>query len=260
MINLLDFSKKLFASLLIVIALPALALADGHGGSISLEGNNVAISFWIISMAMVAATVFFIVERDRVSAKWKTSLTISALVTLIAAVHYFYMRDVWMETGASPTELRYIDWLLTVPLLMVEFYFILAAVTTVSVGIFWRLLIGTVVMLIGGYVGETNVDMQTTGFIVGMIGWLYILYEIFAGEASKANASSGSAACQTAFGALRLIVTVGWAIYPLGYFLGYLTAGGTDLATVNIVYNLADFVNKIAFGLIIWAAAVKDSA
>jgi len=142
---------------------------------------------------------------------------------------------------------------------MIEFYFILAAVTTVSVGIFWRLLIGTVVMLVGGYMGEAGMVSVMTGFIIGMIGWLYILYEIFAGEASKANASSGSAACQTAFGALRLIVTVGWAIYPLGYFLGYL-AGGTDPATVNIVYNLADFVNKIAFGLIIWAAAVKESA
>jgi bacteriorhodopsin len=143
---------------------------------------------------------------------------------------------------------------------MIEFYFILAAVTTVSSGIFWRLLIGTVVMLVGGYMGEAGMISVMTGFIIGMIGWLYILYEIFAGEASKANASSGSAACQTAFGALRLIVTVGWAIYPIGYFVGYLTGGGADAATLNIVYNLADFVNKIAFGLIIWAAAVKESA
>jgi len=259
MINLLDYSKKLFASLLVVIALPTLALAGGHAGGGLDSGDFVGITFWIISMAMVASTVFFIVERDRVSAKWKTSLTVSALVTLIAAVHYFYMRDMWVATGESPTVFRYIDWLLTVPLLMIEFYFILAAVTTVSVGVFWRLLVGTIVMLVGGYMGEAGMVSVMTGFIVGMIGWLYILYEIFAGEASKANASSGSAACQTAFGALRLIVTVGWAIYPLGYFLGYL-AGGTDPATVNIVYNLADFVNKIAFGLIIWAAAVKESA
>ena len=259
MINLLDYSNKIFAALLVVIALPTLALADGHAGGGLSTGDSVGITFWIISIAMVAATVFFIVERDRVSAKWKTSLTVAGLITLIAAVHYFYMREVWVSTGDSPTVFRYIDWLLTVPLQMIEFYLILAAVTVVSAGVFWRLLVGTLVMLIGGFAGEAGMVSVMTGFIVGMIGWLYILYEIFAGEASKANASSGSVACQTAFGAMRLIVTVGWAIYPLGYFLGYL-AGGTDPATVNIVYNLADFVNKIAFGVVIWAAAVKESA
>ena len=98
MINLLDFSKKLFASLLVVIALPTLAIAGGHSSGLSGD-DYVGVTFWIISMAMVASTVFFIVERDRVSAKWKTSLTVSALVTLIAAVHYFYMRDVWVATG-----------------------------------------------------------------------------------------------------------------------------------------------------------------
>ncbi|MFT4631762.1 MAG: bacteriorhodopsin, partial [Crocinitomicaceae bacterium] len=87
--------------------------------------DYVGMSFWLISMALVAATAFFFVERDRVVGKWKTSLTVSGLVTLVAAVHYFYMRDVWVSTGASPTAFRYIDWLLTVPLLMIEFYLIL---------------------------------------------------------------------------------------------------------------------------------------
>ncbi|MDG1165631.1 MAG: bacteriorhodopsin, partial [Porticoccaceae bacterium] len=79
------------------------------------SGDYVGMSFWLISMALVAATAFFFLERDRVAGKWKTSLTVSGLVTLIAAVHYFYMRDVWVATGTSPTEFRYIDWLLTVP-------------------------------------------------------------------------------------------------------------------------------------------------
>ena len=114
----------------------------------------VGISFWLISMALVAATAFFFLEIQRVEGKWKTSLTVSGLVTLVAAVHYFYMRDVWIETGSTPTVYRYIDWLITVPLLMVEFYLILAAITKVPGGVFWRLMIGTLVMLIGGYLGE----------------------------------------------------------------------------------------------------------
>jgi bacteriorhodopsin len=87
--------------------------------------------------------------------------------------------------------------------------------------------------------------------------WVYIIYEVFAGEASKINAASGSAASQTAFSALRLIVTIGWAIYPIGYFLGVGESGSAD--ALNIIYNLADFVNKIAFGVVIWAAATSDS-
>ena len=92
--------------------------------------DGVAISFWIISIAMVASTVFFLMESMTVASNWKTSLNVGALVTLIAAVHYFYMREVWVYTSESPTVFRYVDWLLTVPLQIVEFYLILAAMTS----------------------------------------------------------------------------------------------------------------------------------
>ena len=219
----------------------------------------VGVTFWLISMAMVAATVFFFLERDKVVGKWKTSLTVAGLVTLIAAVHYFYMRDVWVATGESPTVYRYIDWLLTVPLQIIEFYLILAAIAIVPAALFWRLLVASIVMLVGGYLGEAGFMNATLGFIIGMAGWLWIIYEVFIGEASKINASSANEASQTAFKTLRLIVTVGWSIYPIGYVLGYM-AGGVDEASLNVVYNLADFVNKIAFGVAIWLAATRDTA
>ena len=218
----------------------------------------VGMSFWIISAAMVAATFFFWVERDRAAGKWKTSLTVAAMVTGIAAIHYFYMRDVWISSGETPTVFRYVDWLLTVPLQIIEFYLILAAIAVVKSSLFWRLLIASVIMLVAGYLGEVGSVNVWAGFVVGMLAWLYIIYEIFAGEASQINASKGTAASQKAFNALRLIVTIGWAIYPLGYVIGY--TGGGSAEGLNIIYNLADFVNKIAFGLIIWAAAKADTA
>ena len=241
-----------------------LALSSSYAAassSVLKPDDFVGISFWLISMALIASTVFFFLERDRVSAKWKTSLTVSGLVTLVAAVHYFYMRDVWVASGATPTVFRYIDWLITVPLLMIEFYLILSAIAKVPVGIFWRLMIGTLVMLIGGYLGEAGYIAVWPAFIVGMLGWGYILYEIFMGQASKINAESSPPAVQSAFNTMRWIVTIGWAIYPLGYFFGYLT--GSDPATsanaLNVIYNLADVLNKIAFGLIIWTVAVSES-
>ena len=220
--------------------------------------DYVGMSFWIISAAMVAATFFFWVERDRAVGKWKTSLTVAAMVTGIAAIHYFYMRGVWADTGESPLVFRYVDWLLTVPLQIVEFYLILAAIAVVQSSLFWRLLIASVVMLVAGYLGEVGSVNVWVGFAIGMLGWLYIIYEIFAGEASQINASKGTAASQKAFNALRLIVTIGWAIYPIGYVVGY--TGGGSAEGLNIIYNLADFINKIAFGVVIWAAATSDSA
>ena len=223
--------------------------------------DYVGVTFWLLSASMVAATFFFWVERDRAVGKWKTSLTVAAMVTGIAAIHYFYMRGVWIDTGSSPTVFRYVDWLLTVPLQIVEFYLILAAIAVVSISVFWRLLIASVVMLVAGYIGEVSAmgdgGSLWSGFWIGMVAWLYIIWEVFKGEASQISASKGTAASKKAFNALRLIVTVGWAIYPIGYYLGY--TGSADAGTLNIVYNLADFVNKIAFGVVIWAAATSGA-
>ena len=216
----------------------------------------VGISFWILSMGMLAATAFFFLERGSVAIAWRPSVTVAGIVTGVAFVNYLYMRGIWIQTGNTPTVFRYIDWLITVPLQMIEFYLILSAVRKVSSGMFWRLLIGSLVMLIGGYLGETEAIPRSLGFVIGMAGWIYILYEIFSGEAGRVAAKSGNKPFVMAFSALRMIVTIGWAIYPLGYIFGYLT-GGVDANALNVIYNLADFINKIAFGLIIWAAAVS---
>ena len=250
----MSFIKKMLLPAAVLSTLPAVANAAEN----LAQDDFVGISFWLISMALVASTAFFFLETQRVNAKWKTSLVVSGLVTLVAAVHYFYMRDVWVATGDTPTVYRYIDWLITVPLLMIEFYLILRAITAVSGGVFWRLTIGTLIMLIGGYLGEAGYINVTVGFIIGMAGWAYILYEIFAGEAGKVASDEAPASVKSAYSTMRWIVTIGWAIYPLGYFFGYM-AGGASMESLNIIYNLADVLNKIAFGVIIWNVAVTES-
>ncbi|MDC0215619.1 bacteriorhodopsin-like [Candidatus Pelagibacter sp.] len=250
--------KKLKLFALSAVALVGLSGVANAETVLLASDDFVGISFWVISMGMLAATAFFFLERGSVAAGWRTSVTVAGLITGIAFIHYMYMRGVWVQTGDSPTVYRYIDWLITVPLQMVEFYLILAAVRKMPSGIFWRLLIGSLVMLVGGYMGEAGYINAMLGFIIGMAGWIYVLYEIFSGEAGKMAAKSGNKALVTAFGALRMIVTVGWAIYPLGYVFGYLT-GGVDANSLNVIYNLADFLNKIAFGLVIWAAAVSSA-
>jgi len=219
----------------------------------------VGFTFWFVSMSCLAATAFFFFERGSVAPGWKTPIAVAGIVTGIAFIHSMYMRNIWVGTGDSPTVYRYIDWLITMPLLATEFYLILSTVRKVSSIIFWKLLIGTLVMVLGGYAGEAGYISSFLGFVIWMVGWLYILYEIFSGEAGKLCAKSANIAMVKAFETMRMILTIGWAIYPLGYVFGYLT-GGVDSNTLNVIYNLADFINKIAFGLVIWVAATANTS
>ena len=246
---------------LLLLLTTAIALPSYAAGSGDLNINDgVGISFWLVTAAMLAATVFFFVERDQVSSKWKTSLTVAGLICGIAFWHYLYMRGVWVETGETPTVFRYIDWLLTVPLQMVEFYLILAACTAVAGSLFKKLLGGSLVMLGFGFMGEAGMMPVLPAFIVGVAAWLYMIYELYAGE-GKSAVMTASPAVNSAYKAMMYIIVVGWAIYPAGYAAGYLMGGeGVYAQNLNLVYNLADFVNKILFGLVIWHVAVKESS
>merc|ERR1712178_491771 len=222
------------------------------------EHDFTAVSFWIISIAMIAATAFFYAEAATVRSHWKTSLHVGGLVTLVAGVHYMYMREYWVQVHKSPIVYRYVDWSITVPLQMIEYNLILkAAGKPVSGAMFWRLLLGTVIMLFFGYLGETFLLPAWPAFIGGMLGWFFILYEIFAGEAGG-TAADCSAAVAASFKNMRMIVTAGWSIYPLGYLFGYLL-GSVDETFLNVLYNIADFVNKIAFVLACWSSAKAES-
>lgn len=215
-------------------------------------------SFWLMSTAMIAASLFLLSERKIVKPAWHTSVTLSGIVVLVAAVFYFYMRDMWVTTATAPIVMRYLDWMLSIPLQAVLFYVILAAATQVSTALFWRLLVGALIMVVANFLGAAGYMSATLGFLIGMVGWLYILGEVYMGEAGRANAESGDQTLNTAFNSIRLIVTIGWAIYPLGYFIEHL-GGGVEVLSLNIIYNLADFLNKIVFCLVVYGLAVKQT-
>ena len=225
---------------------------------ITLANDFTAFSFWVATAVMFMGAAFFFMERSTVNKEWQTSLTVACLVCLVAFWHYLYMRTGYAMSGESPTELRYVDWLITVPLQIVEFYLICAAVSAVSLSVFWKLLAGSLVMLIGGYMGESGHLDATVGFIVGMVGWVYVIWLIWAGDAAQAANGAKNENLAMAFNGIKWIVTVGWIIYPIGYVMGYMV-DGADVSGLNSLYNLADVVNKFLFGLVIWHAAMRDS-
>lgn len=221
-------------------------------------GDYIGFTFFIGYMAMFAATVFFFFERQNVEGKWKTSLLVSGLITMIAAVHYYYMRDFYLENQSSPTQFRYIDWTLTVPLMCVEFYLILRTVGA-PISLMWKMIGYSVVMLVFGYIGEALDPGNTILWgALSTLGWAGIVYEIMFGSASKLAKQSTNPAIQKGFTALTRFVLIGWAIYPIGYMAmpGNLLSGVLNPADMDLIYNIGDAVNKIGFGLVIYGIAV----
>jgi bacteriorhodopsin len=216
---------------------------------------------------MMAASVFFFFELNNTDKEWRTSVLVSGLITFIAAVHYYYMRGYNLETGGdSPTFFRYVDWLLTVPLMCVEFYLITKK-SGGTVGLLWKLILASVVMLVTGYFGETIYNDQSVlwGVISGA-AYFYIVYLVWFGEVSKL-ATAASPAVAKANKTLGWFVLVGWAIYPLGYIVGTpgglfgVSADALGIGGLNmdIIYNIGDAVNKIGFGLVIYSLSRSAS-
>lgn len=223
--------------------------------------DYVGFTFFVGCMAMMAASVFFFLSMNNFDKKWRTSILVSGLITFIAAVHYWYMRDYWAAHAESPTFFRYVDWILTVPLMCVEFYLILK-VAGAKKSLMWRLIFLSVVMLVTGYLGEAvyRDQAQVWGFISG-VAYFVIVYDIWLGKAKKLAEEAGGYILQ-AHKALCWFVLVGWAIYPIGYMAG--TPGWYDGIfgglSLDVVYNIGDAVNKIGFGLVIYNLAVNVAA
>jgi len=234
-----------------------------------LKDDAVAFTFFTGYMAMLAASIFFIFERGRVDDKWKLSMLISALITFIAAVHYYYMRDYYLATGENPTSLRYIDWTLTVPLMCVEFY-LLTKAAGAKMGLLWKLIFASVWMLVAGYIGEAfnpgGADAASHSVMWGVLstlGYVYILYAAWFGEVAKLAEASNNQVVKRGVRTLAWFVLVGWAIYPIGYMCmegGWLnSAFGWGSTNVDLFYNIADAINKIGFGLVVYNIAITSS-
>lgn len=225
------------------------------------SGDYVGFPFFIGSMAMMAATIFFFFQTTQVEGKWRDSMLIAGLITFIAAVHYFYMRDYWVETGTSPTELRYIDWILTVPLMCVEFFLILRAVGAKQ-DLLWKMIGYSLVMLVFGYLGETVFREQSILFgTLSTIGYVGIVYEAWLGSARKLAVNSNDSRILKAIKGMGWFVFAGWAIYPIGYMTipGGFLDGVLSVKALDLCYNIGDAINKIGFGLVIYALAVSKS-
>lgn len=226
--------------------------------------------FMLGFVAMAAGTVWFVLERNDLKPELRSVATYAAVITFVAAILYYVMKDVVQFPGGAITAddveatapLRYIDWLITTPLLLIEFVLIVALAGAVKKGLLTKIVIADIIMIVTGYLGEVG-EPGSAGnaifFIISSAAWIYIIFVIL-----KINVSGAPDHVQSAVRIMRLFVIIGWAIYPIGTALQeFLELGGADIAiaasVAACIYVVADVVNKVGFGIIAVNAAKKSS-
>lgn len=227
--------------------------------------------FWVGFVGMAAGTLYFLVERNSLAPEYRSTATVAALVTFVAAIHYYFMKQAVGESGllseidGFPTEIRYIDWLVTTPLLLIKFPLLLGLKGGKGRSLLTKLVIADIIMIIGGYIGESSINLAggftqlgLWAYVVGCIAWFYIIYLLFT-NVTKA-AEDKPAPIREALLQMRLFILIGWAIYPVGYAVT-LFAPGIEVQLVReLIYNFTDLINKVGFGLIAFFAVKTMSA
>ena len=241
-------------------------LSDGQGDD-TLELVTFFL-FFVGYIAMGAAFVFFMSERNSVAPQYRTTMTISALIVGIAAFHYYYMRGVYADYGEVSIEYRYMDWIITVPLMARKFPSLVGtdAITDAKAfgtGFTGICFTGALIMIGFGYLGESGAIPGMAGLVLGGVGWAMIIVATGTPWSNGKGVDNNKIAPELLWSAnaLRWFIVVGWIIYPIGYLFNP-TAGVSDAVSAEIMavlYNIADIINKIGFGIVAWIGAKKAS-
>jgi bacteriorhodopsin len=229
-----------------------------------------AFSFAIAVMG--AATIFFFISRDRVAPVYRTAVTITGLVTLIACYHYFRIFNSWeaaytvaggvaTATGVAFNDAyRYVDWLLTVPLLLVELILVMRLSPSETSSKSIKLGILAALMVVLGYPGEVSQDSGTRWlwWALAMVPFLLIVYDLFIGLAKSIADQPANARGMVS--AARWLTVLSWCFYPVVFvfpMIGF--TGSSATVAVQIGYSVADIVAKAMFGVFIFMIAVRKS-
>ncbi|MGY6555824.1 MAG: bacteriorhodopsin-like [Wenzhouxiangella sp.] len=224
--------------------------------------------------AMLAATLFFWLGLPSISPKYKPAIIITGLVTFIAGYHYLRIFDSWESaftvvdgtvelTGVAFNQAyRYVDWLLTVPLLLVELILVMSLTRQETVRKSVTLGGAAALMILLGYPGEVSGGIDGPRFIWGalsMIPFLYIVYSLFVGLSDSINKQP--AEVRGLVNLARWVVVLSWSFYPVVYFAPFVIPmdGGTATVVIEVGYTIADVVAKAFFGVLIYMIAFRKS-
>ena len=217
-----------------------------------------AASYSTAVLGLLATSVLLLLGTGWVNRSWKLPVALCALAALVGVGAMYEARNAWAAAQSVPVVYHYVGWAISMPVQVLALYFFVARCGKLGIGLFWRLAIVSVLMVFVRYLGEAGMMHATLAFLIGLVFWLYILGELFFGRMDEVIRASVNDHVQRGYFWLRLIVTVGWAIYPLGNFITSF-AGYVDDGALSVAYNVADFLNRMAFGIAVLASAMLES-
>ncbi|MCB1439547.1 MAG: bacteriorhodopsin [Nitratireductor sp.] len=217
-----------------------------------------AASYSTATFGLVATSVLLLLGTGWVSRSWKLPVALCALAALVGVGAMFEAREAWAQGKVVPVVYHYVGWAISMPMQVLALYFMALRRGKLGIGLFWRLVIVSTLMVFVRYLGEAGFMHATLAFLIGLVFWLYILGELFFGKMDEVIRNTSNEHVRRGYFWLRLIVTVGWAIYPLGNFITSF-AGYVDDGALSVAYNTADFLNRMAFGLAVLASAMLES-
>lgn len=245
-----------------------LQLAEMTYGQYSAVYN--ALSFNIAAMG--AATLFFWLNRASVAPVYRLALTITGIVTAIAAYHYIRIFNSWTDAFtvvgqvARPSGVRfndgyrYVDWLLTVPLLLIELLLVMRLPADETRRRAWGLGLAAVLMIALGYPGESATSNFVRAFwgTASSIPFAYIMWQLFKGLGDAIDRQPEEV--RPRIRQARLLTLATWGVYPIVYMVPYLDerTAGIEVA-VQVGYTVADVLAKAGFGLLIFSIARAKS-
>jgi bacteriorhodopsin len=200
---------------------------------------------------MLGAFVYFLTQMNSVAKQYRNGVAVSAVVVGIAGYHYFRMWSGWAE-GMVNEGYRYADWLITVPLLVIELLIVLGVTADRRKKLMTSLVPATVLMIGLGYPGETSANETTkwTFWVLSMIPFLYILFTLN-GELKAAKARETGAVSKSISNATKILL-VTWLVYPISYLIPvvFTVSDGAE-AGRQVAYTIADITAKALYGLMI---------
>lgn len=217
-----------------------------------------AASYSVALFGLAATTVLLLLGQAWADRKWRLPVALCAIAGLVGIGAVYEARDAWLAGNGVPVVYHYVGWSVSMPLQVLALFFLVGTAGKLSAGLFWRLTVVSVLMVFVRYLGEAQFMHPTLAFLIGLVFWLYLLGEFYFGRMDDVVRGSTGDYLRRGFFWLRLIVTVGWAIYPLGNFLTAF-AGIADDGSLSVAYNFADILNRMAFGIAVLSTAVLAS-
>jgi len=224
--------------------------------------------------SMLASFLYFVMVQQQLTARYRPAMIMSALVVAIAGYHYFRIFESWdgaydlsatgtyVATGTPFNDAyRYVDWLLTVPLLVAELVAVLALPAGKRDSIMARLVVAAALMIGLGYPGEISSDPLTRVIwaVLSTIPFCYILYVLY--TELGAAASSNDPKTNVLLRNTQLLLLATWGFYPIAYAMPLLGVGGaTAIVALQVGYSIADITAKCGYGILIYQIARSKMA